>query len=130
MGRRTNKKLTEFASWIKRRNKDIRDNIDVTCLECIDLREMKYPRPTCEQCGRINLSIENSFIWDVYIRYSLSIVMGNGFGGFSINTNLVEKICEDYGLNNKEFLIVVKRIQVIASELYKPDEKEEEKENE
>jgi hypothetical protein len=126
MGRRTNKKLRILAGWIKRRSADIREELDYECPKCKELKKMGHRRPSCEECGLIILTNENAIVWRLFQEYSPSLIIISGFGGWGINTEFAKELCNLKGIFNDDYLEFIKRLQIIASEIYKVEKKEEE----
>ncbi|MCK9544260.1 MAG: hypothetical protein M0R03_19755 [Novosphingobium sp.] len=126
MGGRTNKKLRAFAGWIKRRSIDIRENLDYECPKCKELKKQGFRRPSCEECGLVILTNENGIVWRLFQEYSPSLIIISGFGGWGINTEFAKELCNLKGIFNDDYLEFIKRLQVIAGEIYKVEKKEEE----
>ena len=78
---------------------DIATGTDVTCRKCQLLREQGYPRPSCEECGLVELTEANSLVWEVFSLYGQALVTSNGMGGFSINVLALKEVLKEYDID-------------------------------
>jgi len=62
----------------------------------------------------------------LFQEYSPSLITISGFGGWGINTGFAKELCNLKGIFNDDYLEFIKRLQIIASEIYKAEKKEEE----
>lgn len=74
--------------------------MDLSCEDCQLQKERGGKRPTCEECGRIELNEEGQFIVDILYNHQRLLVVFNGMGGYYINSEGVNFICEKTGYNN------------------------------
>jgi len=77
---------------------------------------MGRPRPTCEECGQIELSGDNAVVWQLFHEYQMLLGSMTGFGGWSINADGVRMIASECEIN--DVLEFVRRIQTIALVLF------------
>lgn len=91
------------------------------------MKRMKYPRPSCEECGRVELTEVEKVIWYLLNTFLPALVISNGFGGFSINPVFAESLCKEYGIDSHVHF--VKIIIPVIREIVKQEEKKEEAKN-
>jgi len=71
-------------------------------------------RPTCKECGRVELDQIGRFIWNLLAYYSEALVTVTGFGKFIINIPAVNFLADEYGFKDK--LLLLRGIQTIVKE--------------
>lgn len=81
---------------------------------------MGAPRPTCEGCGREELSRAAQALWNVCLNYFPLLVNSTGNGGWAVNTNGVEFLCRHLGLENR--LLLARAVMTMANEAFRPPE--------
>jgi len=96
----------------------------VTCEKCQLMREMGWPRPTCEECGWVDPTEENAFVWYVFVRYFPLLVMQNGFGGYTLNVDGLELIMKEFGVEGR--LEFIERFCLLTSIMLRQEKEEEE----
>lgn len=77
---------------------------------------------TCEECGWVPLEGDAYIVWEIFAKYTHTIIVNNGMGGWSINPVGVEFIAKEYEIEN--VLLLLEYLEVVASECFK-DAKEE-----
>lgn len=92
-----------------------------SCEKCLEMKRMHYPRPSCEECGFVEPSKDNLFVWELYARFQSSMVSVSGFGGYSVNVEGVRMIAEEEGLDALELL---ERVEAFARELLRREDKD------
>ena len=97
----------------------------MTCEKCQLMREMGWPRPTCEECGRVEPTEENAFVWYVFVRYFPLRVVQNGFGGYALNVDGLELIMKEFGVEGR--LEFIERMCLLVNVMFKQEEKEKDK---
>lgn len=95
---------------------------DVDCNMCQEERSIGYPRPTCEECGMPTLSRRAGDIWTLYIKYNPILVSANGMGGWTLNTNVIERM-ESEG-ETDSFLDLAEAFGIITTGLFHREKKE------
>jgi hypothetical protein len=87
------------------------------------MKEMGYPRPTCEECGQPVLDESSQFIYHKTIEFFPSLVVRTGLGGWSINAGILEMLAEDMGIDSK--ISLLRMVQAVASGLLDPEKEED-----
>ena len=82
-------------------------------------------RPTCEECGKVDLSQENNFVIRIINEWFHSIVSISGMGGWSINVQGVKEVIKEEGNEVDSLPLFLRRLDVGLSQMFEIDKKEE-----
>ncbi|MBW1709933.1 MAG: hypothetical protein JRG97_13345 [Deltaproteobacteria bacterium] len=74
-------------------------------------------RPTCAECGLIELDAFGALIWDLLIRHSDSLIETSGYGAFRVNVSVLNLLAEEYGFEDR--LALLRGVQTIVREVMK-----------
>jgi len=85
------------------------------------MRKANMKRPTCEECGMIDLLPENAFAFWAFGKYNNLIVIRTGFG-WSINVEAVKLVADKYDMD--DYLDLANDFSVMMAE-YNKDGSEE-----
>jgi len=58
------------------------------------MKKMGYKRPTCKECGLVELAENNLFVWKMITEYPLATI--DGYGSWRINIELCRLLAEEY----------------------------------
>ena len=111
-----------------RRQYEIDSKVDVTCEQCEQQRKRGAKRPTCEECGKIDLGDENRFLWWIFCEHHSMLFGTNGMGGFWLQGDQVKMICGELNIDCDQIYHVSKRltrIMSIVSKGYQPEDQKE-----
>ena len=90
------------------------------------MKAIGSPRPSCEECGKVNLFPRNISCYNLFSKYTHSIVIPTGMGSYSINTQFVKDLVIEENIDSYFYLL--ERFEVIANGLFttSKDKKEQE----
>lgn len=82
------------------------------------MRKAGYPRPTCEECGLVELVSENQLIWDVFQNYEYIAFNFYGNGAWNINTAGMKYLAKRFEIDMET---LVDRLLILAKVIYRPN---------
>lgn len=117
-----------LAEWHVTRKEAIARGEHVECSKCEEMRGMGWPRPRCkEDCEKPEVSHDEGFLWLLMNRYYSLMVLSNGMGGWSVNTEGVKMVCDKFNIDDRmEFTeLLIDVVGLISSLHRRADEKAE-----
>lgn len=84
---------------------------------------LHYPRPSCEECGKVLLTPLNVFCWNLFNKYRYAVVVSSGMGGWNLNTDFVKDLCREFKIDS--YMDLITRFSIIGGILFASKSKEE-----
>jgi len=76
-------------------------------------------RPTCRECGKPDLKINDQFVFMVIDDFGKALINSNGFGSWSLNTSIIDKICDEWQVDSP--LELIRRILIVLKIIFKEE---------